>query len=47
MTNNQSIEQTVEFSLEEKRFYELFVQEMIKIVKKYGKDALDVIKKAA
>ncbi|MBR6647188.1 MAG: hypothetical protein IKL09_06710 [Clostridia bacterium] len=47
MDNNQPIEQMVEISLEEKRFYELFVQEMIKIVKKYGKDALDVIKKAA
>lgn len=47
MINSQSNENEVELSLEEKRFYELFVQEMIKIVGKYGKDALDAIKKAA
>ena len=47
MTNNKSIEQVVELTLEEKRFYELFVQEMIKIVGKYGKDAIDAIKNAA
>lgn len=47
MTNTNLMKESIEFSLEEKRFYELFVQEMIKIVSKYGKEALDAIKKAA
>lgn len=47
MKEKEIVRGGVVFTPDEKRMYEMFVNEMVKIISKYGKEALDKINTAA